>query len=111
MKNAILVYEDAGQVKHCFCSAEEARARLEASTVMNSGGSVFTNESIDAAMLYAVSPQLRDRVNDAKLKLRSDIAVREALNRHGVPQDTDLRTKIANAIKDLRTTVLQPAVV
>lgn len=113
MNNTILVYEDlkSGQVKHQFCTEEVAKERLMASTASNSGGSMFTSKDVSSEKLYVVSPNLRERVEEAKRKLRADITIRDTLTRHGVPEDIELRAKIASAIKELRLSVLQPAVV
>lgn len=111
MKNTILVYEDSvsGQVDHLFCTEEVAKERLGACNAPLSGGSMFTSDGVDAAAMYVVSPNLRERVEEAKRKLRADITVRDALNRHEVPEDVELRTKIIAAIKELRLSVLLPA--
>lgn len=106
-KNTILVFEDAdGTVRHAFCTQAEATERLKLATAAGSGGSMFINEDLGAEMVYAVSPDLRERVGEAKRKLRNDILVRDALNRQGVPNDRDLRIKIKKAIDELRESVL-----
>ena len=108
--NTILVFEDAGKAQHCFCTEAEATDRLQKATAAGSGGSMFINEDLGAEMVYAVSPDLRERVEEAKRKLNHDLTIRDALNRHGVPTDRDLRIKIKKAIDDLRETVLRPVI-
>ena len=109
-KTAILVHESqAGMVEHCFCTKEHAEAALRACPDVNSGGSMFvTEEAIEAEMVYSISPDLRARVEAAKTKLRFDIAVRDSLNRNGVPGHRDVRMAVYKSIKELRETVLRP---
>ena len=109
-KNTILVFEDAdGTVRHVFCTQAEATERLKSALDAGSGGSMlFNSDEMDAKMLYDVSPDLRARVETAKCKLRGDLIVRDALNRHGIPNDRELRANINKVIADLRKTVLQP---
>lgn len=108
LKNTILIYEEAGAVHHCFCTEAEATTRMKQAAAEGSGGSMFVSDGMGADLTYAVSPDLRERVEEAKRKLRFDMAIRDALNRHGVPKDRDLRIQIKNAIDDLRETVLRP---
>lgn len=107
--NAILVFEaDDGSAQHRFCTAAEATDHLDKAAASFSGGSMFINEELGAEMVYAVSPDLRARVDEAKRKLKFEMAIRDALNRHGVPADRQLRISIKKAIDELRETVLRP---
>lgn len=110
LKSAILVHESqAGVVEHCFCTKEQAEATLRACPDADTGASMFvTEEALEAEMVYSTSPDLRARVEAAKSKLQFDIAVRDALNRNGVPADRILRVAVYKAIKELRETVLRP---
>lgn len=109
LKNAILVFEtENGGVDHCYCSTSDANERLNQAVSNGSAGSIFTCDEHEAEFIYAVSPSLRDRIDEAKRKLRSDIILRDAMNRHAVPADRDLRIKIKNAIDDIRSQLLQP---
>lgn len=108
-QNTILVFEAAdGTVQHCFCTEAEATQRLKQAVSAGSAGSMFFNDGLAAEMVFSVSPDLRERVEEAKRKLRNDLTVRNALNRHGVPADQDLRIKIKKAIDELRESVLRP---
>lgn len=106
--NTILVYEVAGQVFHRFCTEAEGLEALKLAKAHGSGGSMFTSDEMKAELVYAVAPELRSRVEEAKRKLKLEIDVRDTLTRHGVPGDHDLRVKIYAAIKELRETVLRP---
>lgn len=110
VKSAVLVYETKeGAVDHCFCTSDHANAVVCASKDANTGASAFLSEDgLEAEMVYSVSPDLRGRVEAAKAKLRFDIAVRNALNRHGVPAERGLRAAVYNVITELRETVLRP---
>ncbi|MBG6083115.1 hypothetical protein [Rubrivivax gelatinosus] len=109
IKNTILVYEDASQVLHRFCTEVEGRDHLQHTTDNGSGASMFVTEGMTAELVYSVAPVVRSRVEEAKCKLRQEIAVRDTLTRHGVPVDRDLRKKIFAAIKELREAALLPA--
>jgi len=107
VKNTILISENAGQVEHCFCNEEQAKCILLQAKELNSAGSMFTCD-IDAELVFSVSPDLRDRVDAAKTKLRRDIAIRDALTRNGVSEALDLRISIQKSILELQQTILQP---
>lgn len=108
VSNTILVYEEAGTAKHRFCTKAQATEHLDRAAAEGSAGSMFTVSEMEAELVYKVSPNVRERVDEAKRKLRIDIAVRDALNRQGVPSDRDLRIKIKKAIDELGVTVLRP---
>ena len=108
-KNAILVFETGNDdVDHCFSSTSDANDRLNQAVFNVSVGSSFTSEEHEAEFIYTVSPNLRDRIDEAKRNLRCEIIMRDAMNRHAVPADRDLRINIKNAIDDIRSQLLQP---
>ena len=101
--DTILVFESApGVVDHRFCTEAEAMDRMRQAKDRNSGGSAFVSKEIPADLAYSLSPELRDRVEAAKHKLRGDIEIRDALDRNGVPADPALRRAIYQSIRELR---------
>jgi hypothetical protein len=97
--NAILVFHSAGLVNHRFCEAEYAKAFLN--DPANSGGSVFMYDNVNAETIYAVSPNTRDRVESAKSKLRSDLKIKAALDKHGVTPVLEVRHAVHEAFSEL----------
>lgn len=108
--DTILVIEVGGQVTHTICTQTEGQERLRNARIHHSGGSMFTSEGMSADLVYSVSPNLRERVDEAKRKLRGEILIRDALDRNAVPRDHALRTGIYKAINELRATWLQSIV-
>lgn len=102
IQDTILVFEEEGQVKHCFCSEAVANDRLLKARAGDTGGSMFTSSGVRAESIFSISPNLRERVDAAKMKLRQDILIRDALDRNGVPRDSVLRIGIYKAISELR---------
>jgi len=102
-KDTVIVTDFDGKVEHRFCTAEEGNAILDATKARRSAGSLFTTEreEMDAETLYAVSPNLRERVERAKAKLTFDLQVRDTLDKHGVPDEPALRKSVYGAIKEL----------
>ena len=105
VKDTILVFEKNGIVDHCFCTDAYAKEWLSVEGV---GGSAFTTDGVDADFIYSCTKNIKDRVNEAKNKLRRDLAIRDTLDRHGVPKDKDLRISIYRAIRELQETALRP---
>jgi hypothetical protein len=104
MNNAILVSETNGVVTHHFCDATFAQGMLEYAKVNGTGDSAFFQDEdtkIDVATVYELSPDLRNRVEAAKDKLREDIRIRNAMDKHGVPKDRTLRAAVYKAFKEL----------
>lgn len=101
ISNAILVFEEGDQVLHRFCPEAEAREYLENAQGKMRGGAMFAADNIEAEFVLLVSSDLRDRVDAAKTRMKSQMRVRDALDRHGVPRDQDLRASIFNAFGDL----------
>jgi hypothetical protein len=105
VKDTILVFEKNGVVDHCFCTEAYAKEWLSVEGV---GGSSFTTDGVDADFVYSCAKNIKDRVDEAKDKLRRDFAIRDTLDRHGVPKDKELRTAIYRSIRELQETVLRP---
>lgn len=103
LNNAILIYEENGEIKQRFCHEQEARDYLATIQAGMSGGSMFASDGIEAEFVMSVSPDLRDRVAAAKTKLKSDTRLRDILNKHGVPLDQDLRIAISKAFADWKS--------
>lgn len=101
--NTILLYEECGQIKQRFCPESEARNFLDKAKVEMRGGSMFAVDGgLEAEFVLKVCPQLREKVNAAKTKLKADTRLRDALTKHGVPLDQDIRIAIYNAFEDLK---------
>lgn len=105
--NAILVFHSAGIVDHRFCESEYAKSF--ANDPANRGCSVFTYENVNAEDIYTFSPKARDRVESAKAKLRSDLRIKEALDKHGVIPDSDVRLALHEAFSELRFQMVRQA--
>lgn len=105
--NAILVFHAAGIVHHRFCEAEEAMNFVNEPA--NRGCSVFTYENVNAEDIYKISPKARDRVDSAKAKLRSDLRIKGALDKHGVTPDIDVRVALHEAFSELRFQTVRQA--
>lgn len=101
--NTILVFEDNGVVKHRLCTEEQGKAALRHAAEQLSGGSMMTSDVMDAEMVYSVSPDLRNRVESAKCKLRDELKLRDAMNKHGVPKDREIRASVCRAFNELRS--------
>ncbi len=103
IQNAILVYEctETGQVKHKFCTETDARRYLELAAVEMRGGSMFAADGVEAEFVLQVSPDLREKVEDAKRRMKWQIRVRDALDRHGVTRDREQRVAIFKALEDV----------
>lgn len=100
-KTAILVYERNGVAVHCCCTPEHATQACKDAEANYSGASMFTTDAgWDAETLLAVSPDFRERVEEAKLRLQNDIWLRDALDKNDVPRDRALRCAIKKAFTD-----------
>jgi len=108
INDTILVFENNGQVEHCFCTEAQAKEWLLQSKDVCSGGSMFTSDGVDADFAFTCALNLRERVEAAKQNLRRDIAIRDALDSNGVPKDKDLRIAIYRSITQLQQTALRP---
>lgn len=106
MKNAVLVYELNGGATHRFCPEAEARTFLASAQDNGEGASIFITEGFEAELFYSVAPNLRSRVDAAKGRLSQVIRIRNALDKHGVPRDRDLRSKINTAFGELNQLAL-----
>lgn len=101
--NAILIYESGGDLLHRFCPEAEATAFLESAALSMNVASMFvSDDNMDSEMLFSVSRNLRDHVAETKNHLGFQVRVRDALDRHGVERDRELRNRIMGAIKELR---------
>lgn len=101
--NAILIYESGGNLIHRFCPEAEATAFLESAALRMNAASMFVSDHhMDSELLFSASPDLRDRVAETKAHLGFQVRVRDALDRHGIERDRDLRNRIMGAIKELR---------
>lgn len=100
--NAILIYEEDSQIMQRFCPEAEAREYLDKARSEMRGGSMFATDGMEAELVLSVSPQLRDLIAETKTKLQADTRLRDALDRHGVPVDRDLRLSIYKALEDMK---------
>lgn len=105
--NAILVYEKDGKAVHGFFTERYATEFMASAQKIGLGASMFSSE-LDAAAAYTISPGTRSRVEAAKRKLSQDLAIRDTLTRHGIPEDYELRVNVYKAIMELRETIFRP---
>jgi hypothetical protein len=98
-KNAILVYTEFGFVWHKYMPETVARDYLDKCTAAGDGASMFVVD--DAELVFSVSPYIRHRVEVVKSKLRRDLRIKAALDKHGVTQDRDTRIAVIRAIHEI----------
>lgn len=103
LNNAVLIYEDNGNIKQRFCPEQEAREFLATAQKEMRGGSMFATDGMEPEFVLSVSPDFRDRVAAAKTKLKSDTRLRDLLTKHGVPMDQDIRIAIYKAFEDWKS--------
>lgn len=103
LNNAVLIYEENGGIKQRFCPEQEAREYLATAQKEMRGGAMFAADDMDVEFVLSVNPDLRDRVADAKTKMKSDTRLRDLLTKHGVPMDQDLRIAIYKAFEDWKS--------
>ena len=106
INDTILVYEDNGIVKHCFCTQAHALEALRFADENCSSAYSFRTEGHSIELLYSVS-DIRERVEEAKSKFRRDIIIRDVLDRNGVPKDKALRAPIYKSISELQLSLLR----
>jgi hypothetical protein len=105
MKNAILISVTNDVISHHFCDAAFAQGMLEYAKKQGREDSAFFQEEdskMDISDVYNLSPELRNRVAEAKEKLRNDLRIQAALDKHGVPKDPSLRASVVRAFRELR---------
>lgn len=102
VKNAVLIYSDSGLVWHKFVPESEARDFLDKCTVESGSAVMFaTKEGMDVELYFEHSPDLRHNIEVAKSKLRHELRIKAALDKHGVPQDRNTRIAVVMAIREL----------
>lgn len=103
VKSCILVHAVKGCVVHSFMTAQEGRDAYAGIVRDHSGGSIFETEPADdAKLIYDVSPNLRNRVEAAKVSLRKQLEWQSALDKQNVTTDPQLRNAIYRAIQDIQ---------
>lgn len=107
VNTAILVFHSAGIVNHRFCDA--AYAHQFQSDPSNRGCSIFSFEAADAEDIYRVSPATRERVESRKAKLREDLRIQAALDKHGVSPEIEVRHAVHKAFSELRFQLVRTA--
>lgn len=107
---AILVCEQNGIAVHRFCTPEEGTKVCNDALENYSGASLFTTDGgWTGEVLLSVSPTIRDRVAEAKLRLQNEINLRDALDKNNVPRDRDLRIAIKKAFEDYNAASMRRA--
>ncbi|MDT8992759.1 hypothetical protein RQP54_17940 [Curvibacter sp. APW13] len=109
INDTILVCEEAGQAVVRFCTAQEAKQTAE--HAMSTGAAPVTYITIDGvkAELLVTVTNLGERVQSAKQYLQEHIRLREVLDKHGIPNDPALRSKIHVAFRDYTRDSLRQA--
>ena len=111
IKNCILVHAVNGRAVHSFVTMQEGRDALGEIAKARGFGSIFQTDSVfDAEMLFGVSPQLRVRVEEAKVAIRKGLEWKSALDKHNVPTDPELRQSIHRAIQDILNKTIASAI-
>ena len=107
VESVILVYEDEhGGVAVRYCTQAEANAHFSSIAGQLKGCSAFFGEQgVRAKALVSVSPNLRERVEEARRKLLRDVRLRDLLTRHGVPEDFALRASINAAFQEFQAPI------
>lgn len=107
VKSATLVYEDEhGEVVVRYCTRAEANAYIASIDGQHKGCSAFfSTDEICAEMLMDISPNFRERVDEARRKLLRDVRLRDLLTRHGVPEDRALRASINAAFQEFQAPI------
>ena len=101
-KNAILIYSNNGTVHHCFCTESEATVQMKlAAERLESAQCFICDQDYDQEDMYAISSQLRDRVEAAKVKVRADMKLKLALDKFGVPAVREVRYGIQQAFNEV----------
>lgn len=111
VKSCILVHAVNGRAVHSFMTAEQGRAAFDEIMLAHGCGSIFETESLDdAKLIYDVSPDLRNRVEEAKISVRKQLEWKDALDKQNVPTDPKLRQSIYRAIRDIQHQAFESAV-
>ncbi|UIF89414.1 hypothetical protein [Cupriavidus sp. UYPR2.512] len=111
IKSCILVHAVDGRAEHSFMTAEQGHAAFDEIQQANGCGSIFQTDSADdAKLIYDVSPDLRNRVAEAKISVRKHIEWKAALDRHEVPTDPQLRKSIYRALQDILDQTISSAI-
>ncbi len=101
VKSTVLVFEKHGNVVHQFCTEQDARAQLLLIVQEKRGGVALICDGMDAEMVYSISQNFRERGELAKEKIRNDLRIEAALDRHGVTKDAQTRLAVMRAVRDL----------
>lgn len=95
------MFAENGTVTHKFCTEQEAREMGKEAETTRAGISLFILDGEDAELMYRIS-NLKNRVDIAKTKLRSDLKLDALFDKHGLPKDFDIRSSVIGVIKELR---------
>lgn len=101
MNNAVLVLMEGNRAAHRFCTEPEGRAVLTKAAAEGGSASLMITEGADAELIYLISPELRDKVAEAKTSLKASHRFKVALDKEKVPMDLDLRKAIHRAFGNL----------
>lgn len=110
VKGCILVHAVNGLAVHSFMTAEQGRAAFDEIMMTHGCGSIFKTESDDAKLIYDLSPDLRNRVEEAKISVRKQIEWKACFDKHNVPTDPQLRRSIYRAIQDIQNQTFASAI-
>lgn len=103
--DTVLIWEQSpGVAATRFCTAAEANAALDVAQACSSSARLITvDDKMGAETYYQVSAEFREKVDAARRDVQLSLEARDAMDRHGVPHDRDLRIAVYRAIVDMRS--------
>jgi hypothetical protein len=101
--NTILIYPLNGKAAHRFCTEAQAKAALLDLSNTSGSGSMMVADDWPAERVFALSADLRERIELAKEKLNDELKIQRALDEAGIPHDADLRAKVSAVLKRLQS--------
>ncbi|MBK6616454.1 hypothetical protein [Ottowia sp.] len=109
--DTVLICESApGIVSHSFCTREQGDAALARARATESGAtSITVDDKMGIELYYSASPGFQAQVAEVGRVLKFKLDVRDALNRHRIPADRELRGSIYDAVLELRAQFLADA--
>lgn len=97
-------------MSHSFCTREQGDAALARARATESGAtSITVDDKMGIELYYSASPGFQAQVAEVGRVLKFKLDVRDALNRHRIPADRELRGSIYDAVLELRAQFLADA--
>lgn len=99
--NTVIVFIEDGEPVHRFVNDQAALNIFNQAVPGLTGASMFKTDTDNAQLLYDISPNFKARVESAKNRLRHELYLKSLLDKHGVPEDLELRFSVFAAMKEL----------